>query len=326
VTYLVGTDEAGYGPNLGPLVISATVWEVPDGVRSDDLYARLSGVVTTSAAAAYRSGADPLRRIAVADSKALYHSGHGIADLERGLLALLGALGRRPRTWRDLWTALAPDAFESLDAHPWYADYAGSIPIAASAAEIDLLSQSLAADLSDAGVRFIECRSRPIFETEFNDQVAAYGSKGELLSRETLRLVDRVTQPLGAGPIAVLCDKHGGRNAYAGLLGEIFPGSFIEVRGESRQQSTYRFGPENRRFEFRFQAKGETHLPTALASMASKYLRELAMEAFNEFWRRYVPDVTPTAGYPVDAKRFKKAIASAQAELGITDRRLWRSR
>ena len=26
--YLVGTDEAGYAPNLGPLVISATVWWV----------------------------------------------------------------------------------------------------------------------------------------------------------------------------------------------------------------------------------------------------------------------------------------------------------
>jgi hypothetical protein len=26
---LIGMDEAGYGPNLGPLVISATAWEVP---------------------------------------------------------------------------------------------------------------------------------------------------------------------------------------------------------------------------------------------------------------------------------------------------------
>ncbi len=28
--FVIGTDEAGYGPNLGPLVISATLWETPD--------------------------------------------------------------------------------------------------------------------------------------------------------------------------------------------------------------------------------------------------------------------------------------------------------
>ncbi|MBU4400433.1 MAG: hypothetical protein KKE86_13995, partial [Planctomycetes bacterium] len=44
--YLVGTDEAGYGPNLGPLVISATAWEVPDGVGNEDLHERLAGVIS----------------------------------------------------------------------------------------------------------------------------------------------------------------------------------------------------------------------------------------------------------------------------------------
>ena len=26
--YLIGMDEAGYGPNLGPLVVSASVWQM----------------------------------------------------------------------------------------------------------------------------------------------------------------------------------------------------------------------------------------------------------------------------------------------------------
>jgi hypothetical protein len=78
--------------------------------------------------------------------------------------------------------------------------------------------------------------------------------------------------------------------------------------------------------EIAFQAKGESHLPTALASMASKYLRELAMAALNAFWSARVPGLRRTAGYPNDALRFKTDIASVQSELGIDDRMLWRAK
>ena len=48
MTCLIGTDEAGYGPNLGPLVISASVWEVPDGIGGEELYEHLADVITAS--------------------------------------------------------------------------------------------------------------------------------------------------------------------------------------------------------------------------------------------------------------------------------------
>ena len=124
----------------------------------------------------------------------------------------------------------------------------------------------------------------------------------------------------------MVCDKHGGRNRYGPLLAEHFPEWLIEVRGEGRQRSVYRFGPPERRVEVCFRTKAESCLPAALASMASKYLRELAMRAFNDFWRRRVPGLAPTAGYPLDARRFKEAIAAVQAELGIDDRVFWRCR
>jgi hypothetical protein len=71
---------------------------------------------------------------------------------------------------------------------------------------------------------------------------------------------------------------------------------------------------------------GERFMPTALASMTAKYLRELSMRAFNEFWASHVKDLRPTAGYPTDSHRFRKAIAAKQRELGIEDRVLWRKR
>ena len=47
--WLIGVDEAGYGPNLGPLVVAATAWRVHAcGVdpRSIDLYELLIAAVS----------------------------------------------------------------------------------------------------------------------------------------------------------------------------------------------------------------------------------------------------------------------------------------
>jgi hypothetical protein len=38
-----------------------------------------------------------------------------------------------------------------------------------------------------------------------------------------------------------------------------------------------------------------------------------------------VPDLRPTAGYPSDARRFKKAISERQLALQISDNLLWRN-
>ena len=59
--------------------------------------------------------------------------------------------------------------------------------------------------------------------------------------------------------------------------------------------------------------------------MASKYLRETAMLAFNRFWCAQVPELRPTAGYPLDARRFKTQIEPAQRAMGLDDRMVWRN-
>ena len=248
------------------------------------------------------------------------------------MLVLLGATGRRPATWRDVWIALDSGAHDQFQSIPWYADYDEPVPLEAGtdrrlvAADHDRAAGSVARGLAAAGVRLVTLRSRAIFEGRFNELLERHPSKGAALSHETLRLLAETIEPLGEGSIRVLCDKHGGRNGYRSLLEEAFPDSLIEIGAEGPEQSLYRFGPPERRIEVRFQPRAEQHLPTALASMVSKYLRELAMRAFNRFWCRHVPGLAPTAGYPLDARRFKTAIAAAQAQLGITDRLLWRKK
>ena len=321
--YLIGTDEAGYGPNLGPLLISATVWEVPDGVDGEELYRRLGDVIVDAPAQVVR---DPSRLVAMADSKVLYKPRQGLRHLERGLWAALAVLDRRPNTWLDVWESLAPDAIGPMQSVPWYADHDTPVPLDADPSELQSPARALQEGLAAAGVRLLDVRGRAVFPGEFNGLIETYDNKGAALSHTTLDLIAQVTRPLEHGPISILCDKHGGRNRYGPLLEEHFPDSLIEIHGESRGRSVYQFGPPERRFDIRFQMKGETHLPAALASMASKYLRELAMRALNAFWCAEVPNLTPTAGYPQDAKRFKAEIAEKQAELGIKDEILWRVR
>ncbi|HYW79767.1 MAG TPA: hypothetical protein VE890_09335 [Thermoguttaceae bacterium] len=321
--YLVGTDEAGYGPNLGPLLVSATVWEVPDGVDGEQLYTRLADVIVASPAEVARQ---PSRLVAMADSKVLYKPKQGLRHLERGLWAAMAVLDRRPNAWLDVWQSLAPNAIGPMQTVPWYMGYEMAVPLDADPGTLDTLALALQEALAAAGVRLLDIHSRAVFPGQFNALIDTHDNKGSALSHTTLDLVAQVTRPLGPGRVSVLCDKHGGRNRYGPLLQSHFPDSLIEIHGESRQRSIYRFGPPERRFDVRFQMKGETYLPAALASMASKYLRELAMRALNAFWCREVPDLKPTAGYPQDAKRFKAEIAEKQAKLGIEDRILWRVR
>ncbi len=314
--YLIATDEAGLGPNLGPLVVSATVWELPDGTTPGDLFDTLRDSIAPSAREA--DG----KRFAVADSKQLYKPGGTKAHLERGVLVALASLERQAETWRALFDTLAPDSSHYRTSIPWYEGYDKGLPVDIGAEDLATHSRRFMEVCRRQGVRLCDMRSRVVYPPEFNQQLASYG-KGELLSHVTLGLAAELAAPL-KGAISIVCDKHGGRNRYADLLAEHFPDGFIEIHGEGRELSAYAFGPADRRIDACFRTRAESILAVGLASMVSKYLRELSMGAFNRFWCERVQGLRSTAGYPQDAKRFQKEIADRQRELGIEGDVLWR--
>lgn len=320
--YLIGTDEAGYGPNLGPLVITACTWEVPAGNNRVNLYRRLAKAVINTPRQS-ECGKLPL---AIADSKLLYKPPLGLGLLERGVLSCLGLMALKTTHWRSLWQQLEPARDLRLDLLPWHIGCDLPLPLAADGDDLTQVVPALREATEAADVRLLRVDSRCLFPEEFNQLTEEYGNKAEALSRCTLRLVADALAALPAGAAHVVCDKHGGRNRYGPLLQDLFPDVLIEVRGESRALSTYRWGPKETRCQVDFQAGGEEALPTALASMVSKYLRELSMRAFNDFWRGHLPQLRPTAGYPGDSRRFKNDIAAVQQSLGIEDRLLWRER
>ncbi len=208
---------------------------------------------------------------------------------------------------------------------PWHLGYAADVPLWTDAEELSQLVDLLKEKLIAHGVRLVGLLCRAVFPDEFNGLVTE-SNKADALSRITLGLVAKALELIPTGSVQVLCDKHGGRDYYHPLLQTQFADDWIEVRQESGEASEYRFGPEERRVEIGFYVCGERFLPVALASMTAKYLRETAMRPFNEFWCAKVPGLKPTAGYPVDSRRFKKQIAAVQRELAIDDQILWRHR
>ena len=339
MTLLIGIDEAGYGPNLGPLCLGATAWLIEERVAERELRVASCELPAEGRFDLYRSLGDIVcckpdgERIAIADSKQLYqpasHSKHsGLRHLERGVLTALAILDRSATCWQSL---LTPPRL------PWYADYNCPLPIDASKDDVVALAKRFSRACNTASVQLVDMRTRLVFPSEFNELTEKYGSKGAALSHisiellQTILITARNSQPAtrnsgSAARSSITCDKHGGRNRYAALLEHHFPDESIATVEESRPQSRYRWGPPESRTEICFRSKGEVELPVALASMTAKYHRELAMRAFNAYWVAQVPGLKATAGYPQDAKRFKAEILAVQSQLGIDDHVLWRNR
>jgi hypothetical protein len=212
--YIIGTDEAGYGPNLGPLLIAATVWKVPGAPTKTDLYELLAGAVETSLS---RKNTAHDRPVAIADSKSLHQPDAGLTHLERGVLA--AAAARSPacatfaRTWRGLWEGLCPDGLEQFASLSCHREYDEPLPVNAGADAIDGGADALRRAFVTAGVELVAMQATALFPARFNEFARQDPSKGETLSRITIALAMQMLAGLpNDGPVLVLCDKHGGRN------------------------------------------------------------------------------------------------------------------
>ena len=186
--------------------------------------------------------------------------------------------------------------------YPWYGDVSDDVPAAIE---------------RPRALRSIHFN--PVCEGEFNAGCAREGSKGTVLFRETMRVLQAALADVPAGAdVDVLCDKHGGRSQYAELLmAELGPTNLMTVC-ESRKESSYRIEAGGRKLRVRFMAKADANdAPVALASMAAKYVRELFMEALNNYFAERQKGLRPTAGYAVDGRRFLGDVAPLLEDLGI---------
>lgn len=323
MAWIIGTDEAGYGPNLGPLVIAASLWQVPDELLAADLRVEFAELFSDLPST---WKAEP-KRLPIADSKSLYRPPEHLGWLE---LALFSVGLESARSFLNIWESLAPSGLEELQRDPCCGKFDVTLPGSVLSEDLEHARRIWKTLAEKHQTSVLKVQAEVIWPERFNAELEKTGTKGAVLSQATFQLIARLLAEIPAsGSVLVLSDKHGGRNRYLPFLQPTFADCWIHAVQETGAMSRYRWelvlAPQNRlTIEARLAVKSEQFLPVALASMAAKYLRELCMQGFNAFWRSHLPDLKPTAGYPQDAKRFRKEIASVQSQLGIADHLLWR--
>lgn len=338
MAYLIGTDEAGYGPNLGPLTVTGTLWRVP--AVDTDLYQSLKdAVVADRPRRASSKGGAATAKLHVADSKAVYQSSGSIASLERSVLAMLFALrGEVPADERQLLASVFSKCVEDRIAlftrEPalWQSGDPIPLPLKCQADDVRAAGQNLSDCADRSRVMLMDVLCRPLFPAAFNLSLDRLENKANVLSSHTMSIVQSLLRQLpqasderaGSQDLLIGCDKHGGRSRYLGLIQQFLTDRPVTIECEGRELSRYHWHDGRRAITIQFAAKGESFLPIAAASMVSKFVREVFMDVWNDFWNERVDNLRPTKGYPADAKRFMADIESARAKLGIAPPSIWR--
>ena len=320
---LAGIDEAGFGPVLGPLLVSATAFSLPAEMAGQSMWQLLSSAVA-------RKPSKKSSRLAIADSKKLYSSQkeNPLANLERGVLAMLAARDIRVPDLGRLLAAVSPGALRTIENYPWYNAKSLPLPRAIGPATAELDANNLLSAMKQAGVEGpVAMRSEVVFEGDYNRLVQATDNKSTVLFDTVCRLLMYLWEITAGQDMKIVVDRQGGRWYYLDRLQRIWPDGKFKVLDESENVSAYRIFDGRRTVEIVFLVEAEDqHLPVALASMMCKYLRELFMGLLNEYWAKVLPGLAPTAGYHVDGNRFWKEIVPHVQQMGINEAWLYRSR
>lgn len=261
---ILGIDENGLGPLLGPMVVTAVAFEA----------------LSYDRAAFFES----CRGSLVADDSKNLFSKAKLGRAERETLAWLKAFGLRPAHAQELYDAVVQPAPLGLSCQ-------GQGVCGARAPTLGLPCfgpawQDGAQTPVLPGLRPVGVKAFRLCVGRYNQALAAGLGKLELDFRLMYALCAAFATERGE-PVHALCGKVGATRSYGPWLSRA--GALLYSAGEERpERSAYQVAGLGALI---FEKDADSlHLPVAVASMVGKYLRELAMRELNHVLGRESKD------------------------------------
>jgi len=319
MTILAGIDEAGFGPLLGPLVVSSCAFAVaPEHVGADLWQVLRKSVGKTR---------QHLRaRLLIADSKKAYKREEGLGHLERTVLAAMRSLGQVPTSLSDLLRLVCPECYCRVIEYPWYRGTESWL-LPADRPELRIASGVFAADMASTHATLVGLSSYCLDVAYYNTLIERMKNKSQVLFFTTTRLLQSLMERFADQDIHILIDRQGGRVHYREHLLRSFESMELRIVEENERRSAYALRGGSRCVHLSFEVGAdERHLPVSLASMVSKYVRELLMECMNAYFVSMSSDLKPTAGYWTDGLRFLEDLTRRLPDFQIDRHRFVRCR
>jgi hypothetical protein len=243
-------------------------------------------------------------RLLITDSKKAYSKSIGIRHLQRTVLACCKCFDKNPTTLTDLIKILCPESIERLAEYPWHEGMA-NYPICAGTTDISIASNVFNDDMASNGLKLLELKSCCLDVAFYNKMVSEVKNKASVLFSTTAQLIKKAYDSFGTEHLQILIDRQGGRAHYRKGLQLMFPCAELKILRESDTVSSYELKDSCRTMRIHFVVGADRKfLPVSLASMVSKFLRELLVDCMNRYFTSRCAGLLPTAGYWKDGLRF----------------------
>jgi len=160
--------------------------------------------------------------------------------------------------------------------------------------------------MSEKGMKILDVRSICLDAGHYNKLIEKVDNKANVLFSATSKHIKDAWDNCPAGQVLqVIVDRQGGRSHYGRVLLRIFEGAELTILKETENSSSYELRDGSKVMRVHFAVKADSKYPAvSLASMVSKYIRELLVENINRYFIGFKSDLKPTAGYWEDGLRF----------------------